>query len=95
MYIFFLLVLYSSECINNLGGRDRTGAISSVRHRVNISLCKCPTSPRTIPVLLHQLDIYWVNMFIYCFNDLHLFTICLPFISSIDVSKEIIEIVPL
>ena len=47
----------------------------------------------TIPVLLHQLDIYCVNVFIYCFNHLHLLTI--PFISSIDVSKEIYEIFPL
>ena len=69
------------------------GAISIVRHRVNFSLRKCPTSPRTIPVLLHQLDIYCVNVFIYCFNHLHLFTI--SFISSIDVSKERYEIVPL
>ena len=61
--------------------------MSSVRHRVNFSLRKCPTSPRTIPVLLHQLDIYCVNVFIYCFNHLHLFTI--QFIASIDVSKEI------
>ena len=82
-----------SECILNLGETGRTGAISTVRHRVNFSLCKCPTSPRTIPVLLHQLDIYCVNVFIYWFNHLHIFTI--PFISSIDVSKEIYEIVPL
>ena len=67
--------------------------MSSVRHPVNFSLCKCPTSPRTIPVLLHQLDMYCVNVFICCFIHLHLFTI--PFISSIDVSKEIYEIVPL
>ena len=82
-----------SECFINLGGTGRTGAISSVRHPVNFSLRKCPTSPSTIPVLLHQLDIHCVNVFIYCFNHLHLFTI--PFISSIDVSNEIYAIVPL
>ena len=96
--IFFSLWWYSSsywvsECIINLGGTGITGAISSVRHRVNCSLRKCLTSPPSIPVLLHQLGIYCVNVFIYCLNHLHLFTI--PFISSIDVSKEIYEIVPL
>ena len=50
-----------------LGGRGRTGAISSVRHRVNFFLRKCPTSPRTIPVLLHQRDIHCVNVFIILF----------------------------
>ena len=66
--------------------------ISSVRHEVSFSLRKCPTSSRTIPVLLHHQEIYCVYVFIYCFNHLHFFTI--PFISSIDVSKEIYEIVP-
>ena len=95
---FFSLWLYYSdywvsECIINLRGTGRTGAISSVRHQVNFSPSKCPTSPRTIPVLLYQLHIYCVNVFIYCFIHLHLCTI--PFISSIDVSKEIYEIVSL
>ena len=45
---FFSLWLYSgdywvSECIINVGATGRTGAISSVRIRVNFSLCKWPT----------------------------------------------------
>ena len=48
----------------------RTGAICSDRHWVNSFPRKCSISPRKCPVRLHILDIFCVNVFIYCFNQL-------------------------